>query len=64
MTILTTNDPSYVLITLTEFPYDIRANTASCIEGNKTENSASSPADGKVVNTSMPANSSGVSGHY
>ena len=63
-TMLTMDDQSCVLVTVTEVPCDIRAETANCFGGNKTETSVSSPAASKVANASMPIDGSGVSGHH
>jgi hypothetical protein len=62
-TLLTRNDQSCVLVTLTEVPCDIRDPTANCFGCNKTETSVPCPPDGKVANASMPIDGSGVSGH-
>jgi hypothetical protein len=64
VTSLTRDDQSCVLVTLTEVACDIRARTANCIGGNMTETSASSPAESKVVNASMPIDGSGVAGYF
>lgn len=62
-TMLTRDDQSCVLVTLTEVPCDIRAPTANCFGCNKIETSVSCPPDGKVANASMPIDGSGASGH-
>jgi hypothetical protein len=63
-TMLTMDDQSCVLVTVTEVACDIRAEMANCFGGNKTETSVSSPAASKVANASMPIDGSGVSGHH